>query len=61
MYIMEFYLLFVFHRFDEMMKWMDQVDNTLRTIFKEVNCADEFETEKLIFQVSQIFEKYSIL
>ncbi|XP_034936487.1 nesprin-1 isoform X11 [Chelonus insularis] len=37
-------------KFDEMVRWMDQVDNTLRTILKEVNNFNEFEREKSIFQ-----------
>lgn len=40
-------------RFDEMGRWMDHVDNTLRTILKEVNTLEEFETEKTVFQVSE--------
>lgn len=35
-----------------MVRWMDQVDSTLRTILKEVNSLEEFEKEKSIFQVS---------
>lgn len=31
---------------------MDHVDNTLRTILREVNTLEEFEKEKTIFQVS---------
>ncbi|XP_008555407.1 muscle-specific protein 300 kDa isoform X6 [Microplitis demolitor] len=37
-------------RYDEMVRWMDQVDSTLRTILKEVNSLEEFEKEKSIFQ-----------
>lgn len=39
-------------RFEEMVHWMDHVDNTLRTILREVNTLEEFEKEKTIFQVS---------
>lgn len=38
-------------RFDEMVHWMDHVDNILRTILREVNTLEEFEKEKTIFQV----------
>ncbi|XP_064211053.1 muscle-specific protein 300 kDa isoform X18 [Tribolium castaneum] len=37
-------------RFDVMVKWMDEVDNTLRNIFNDVNTMEEFEREKAIFQ-----------
>lgn len=42
-------------RFDEMVRWMDYVDSNLRTILHEVNTLEEFETEKTIFQVRNIF------
>lgn len=42
-------------RFDEMVRWMDHVDSNLRTILHEVNTLEEFETEKTIFQVRNIF------
>ncbi|XP_014483634.1 PREDICTED: nesprin-1 isoform X6 [Dinoponera quadriceps] len=37
-------------KFDEMVHWMDHVDDTLRTILREVNTLEEFEKEKTIFQ-----------
>lgn len=41
-----------FFRFEEMVNWMNSVDNTLKTILKEVNSMEEFEDEKLMFQVN---------
>lgn len=40
-------------KFHEMNKWMDLVDNTLRNIVNEVNSMEDFEKEKVIFQVSR--------
>ncbi|KAG7206621.1 hypothetical protein KM043_000301 [Ampulex compressa] len=37
-------------KFDRMVRWMDDVDATLRTILHEVNTLEEFEEEKTIFQ-----------
>ncbi|XP_012271233.1 nesprin-1 isoform X8 [Orussus abietinus] len=37
-------------RFDDMVRWMDHVDDTLRSILKEVHTLEEFEKEKAIFQ-----------
>lgn len=34
-----------------MVRWMDQVDGTLRSILQEVTSAEEFEREKIVFQV----------
>lgn len=37
-----------------MVRWMDQVDSTLRTILQEVTSLEEFEKEKTVFQVTRI-------
>ncbi|XP_043492348.1 nesprin-1 [Polistes fuscatus] len=37
-------------KFDEMVQWMDHVDNILKTILHEVNTLEEFEKEKAVFQ-----------
>lgn len=37
-----------------MVHWMDHVDDTLRTILREVNTLEEFEKEKTIFQVKNV-------
>lgn len=38
-------------QFAEMVQWMDVVDGSLKTIIKEVNSMDEFERERVVFQV----------
>ena len=43
-------------RFDEMINWMDNVDETLSNLFKNVATAEEFEAEKLSFQVRNVFK-----
>jgi nesprin-1 len=35
-----------------MVRWMDTVDQSLKNIMREVNTIDEFEKEKVIFQVN---------
>ena len=39
-------------KFSEMVSWMDMVDNSLKNIIKEVNSMEEFEKERVVFQVS---------
>lgn len=39
-------------KFDAMNSWMNTVESTLKSIVKEVNTSEEFEKERLIFQVS---------
>lgn len=39
-------------RFEAMNNWMDSVDNTLKSIVQEVSTSEEFEKERLVFQVS---------
>lgn len=39
-------------KFNAMSNWMNTVDNTLMSIVKEVNTSEEFEKERLVFQVS---------
>jgi hypothetical protein len=34
-----------------MEKWMDDVDRSVQTLLKELSSAEEFEKERLIFQV----------
>ena len=37
-----------------MVRWMDRVDSTLRTILQEVTSLEEFEKEKTLFQVREL-------
>lgn len=39
-------------KFEAMHNWMDTVDSTLKTIVQEVSTSEEFEKERLVFQVS---------
>lgn len=39
-------------KFTEMVAWMDTVDDTLKNIINEVNSMEEFERERVVFQVS---------
>lgn len=39
-------------KFNAMHNWMNTVDDTLKSIVKEVNTSEEFEKERLVFQVS---------
>lgn len=39
-------------KFAEMVSWMDTVDDTLKSIINEVNSMEEFERERIVFQVS---------
>lgn len=41
-------------QFAEMQNWMDVVDDSLKNIIKEVDSMDEFERERVVFQVSVI-------
>lgn len=43
---------FYHEKFGDMIKWMDTVDGSLKNIIKEVNSMDEFERERVVFQVS---------
>lgn len=38
-------------KFKDMIKWMDMVDVSLKSIVSEVNNMEEFEKEKMVFQV----------
>lgn len=40
-------------RFSEMESWMDMVDKSLKNIVNEVNSFEEFEKERVVFQVSR--------
>lgn len=42
-------------KFNEMINWMNHVDKTLKNIVNEVNSMEEFEKEKVVFQVSLNF------
>lgn len=43
----------VYHnKFESMVKWMDLVDGTMKSILNEVNSMKDFEREKAVFQVS---------
>lgn len=39
-------------KFEAMNNWMNTVDNTLKSIVQEVGTSEEFEKERLVFQVS---------
>ena len=39
-------------KFNEMVNWMDMVDKSLKNIVNEVNSMEEFERERVVFQVS---------
>lgn len=39
-------------KFNEMVEWMNTVDKSLKNIVNEVNSMEEFEKEKVVFQVS---------
>lgn len=45
---------FYHEKFGEMINWMDVVDASLKNIIKEVNSMDEFERERVVFQVNII-------
>lgn len=49
-------------QFVEMQHWMDVVDESLKTIIKEVESMDEFERERVVFQVrlNTIFINYKV-
>lgn len=34
-----------------MVQWMDAVDNSIKNLLKELATAEEFEREKVVFQV----------
>lgn len=38
-------------KFNEMTSWMNTVDDSLKNIIKEVNSMEEFERERIVFQV----------
>lgn len=42
-------------KFNAMNAWMDVVDKSLKSIVQEVNTSEEFEKERLVFQVSFSF------
>lgn len=42
-------------KFQTMSDWMNTVDKTLKSIVQEVNSSEEFEKERLVFQVSFFF------
>lgn len=42
-------------RFENIVRWMDSVDDSLKNILKDVNTMEEFEKEKIVFQVSVLF------
>lgn len=42
-------------KFNAMSDWMNTVDRTLKSIVQEVNTNEEFEKERLVFQVSYSF------
>lgn len=43
------------HKFSQIQKWMDNVEVSLGRLTKELNSLEEFEREKLVFQVSILF------
>lgn len=45
-------------KFQAMSSWMDTVDTTLKSIAQEVGSSEEFEKERLVFQVSKRFSDY---
>jgi hypothetical protein len=47
-------------RFLEMVQWMDMVDISLQNIMKEVNMLEEFEKERVVFQVCLCFFKIGL-
>lgn len=47
---------FYHQKFSEMINWMDVVDGSLKNIIKEVNSMDEFERERVVFQVSSTYK-----
>lgn len=57
-YIQKFYNNIFSERFDEMVRWMDHVDDTLRIMLQEVSSLEEFEQEKSVFQVKIKFYTY---
>lgn len=44
-------------KFEAMHNWMDSVDSTLKSIVQEVSTSEEFEKERLVFQVSAAIHK----
>lgn len=42
-------------KFNSMISWMDNVDRTLKTIVREVDTQEEFERERMVFQVNFFF------
>lgn len=46
-------------KFNTMSSWMDTVDKTLKSIVQEVSTSEEFEKERLVFQVSTAFYYWS--
>jgi len=46
-------------KFNDMVNWMNGVDQSLKNIVNEVNTMEEFEKEKVVFQVRSI-EKLSL-
>lgn len=47
-------------KFENMVTWMNSVDNTLKNIFNNINTMEEFEREKAIFQVSLHSKSFNI-
>lgn len=39
------------YRFSSMVQWMDAVDSSIKNLLKELATAEEFEREKVVFQV----------
>lgn len=42
-------------KFTEMVGWMNTVDESLKNIMNEVNTMEEFEKERIVFQVSKFY------
>lgn len=47
--------------FQNMVEWMNVVDGSLQSITTEVESMDQFEKEKVVFQVREIFVNFKIL
>lgn len=45
---------FYHDKFNDMVEWMNSVDKSLKNIVNEVNSMEEFEKEKVVFQVSPL-------
>lgn len=41
-----------------MVEWMNAVDNSVKSLLKELATAEEFEREKAIFQVHNMTERF---